>query len=61
MADQECPQCGCVIGDKAFRKAEVIYCCEPCAESCKCECGCVNESAQPARNAPMKGNRRGSA
>jgi len=58
MADQVCPECGCNIGDKAFKKEDgVIYCCEPCANTCKCECRCVDESQQAERHAPMKGRR----
>ena len=59
MADQVCPECGCSVGDKAYKKeGGVIYCCEPCADSCKCECGCIDESQQAERYAPMKGRRR---
>ena len=57
MADQVCPECGCNVDDKAYRRGGVIYCCEPCADGCKCECGCIDESPQAERHAPMKGSR----
>ncbi|MCE5265622.1 MAG: hypothetical protein LLG97_19110 [Deltaproteobacteria bacterium] len=57
MANQMCPQCGCIVGDKAFKRGGVVYCCEPCANGCKCECGCVDESARAERHAPLKGKR----
>ncbi len=59
-ADQACPNCGCYVRDGGFRRGRVVYCCEPCADSCKCECGCVDESVHSERHAPMKGRRRGS-
>ncbi len=57
MADQVCPQCGCVIGSKSFRKGDIVYCCEPCADNCQCECDCIDESKEPERRAPMKGQK----
>ncbi len=60
MEGQTCPSCGCYVGDHSFKRGGVIYCCEPCANSCKCECGCVDESDQAEWHAPMKRRRRGS-
>jgi hypothetical protein len=62
MAEPVCPECGCGIKDEAFEKGGVLYCCEPCATSCDCECGCLDESkAKPSgRLSPKKGPRRGS-
>ena len=62
MTDQKCPQCGCDIEDDAFEKEGAVYCCEPCAVSCECACGCIEES-KPAKagvRAPQTGRRRGS-
>jgi hypothetical protein len=60
MAAQECPKCGCNVSGNGFKRGGVTYCCEPCADNCKCECGCIDESEQAERHAPLKGNRRGS-
>ena len=43
MAEEICSQCGCEIEDDACEKDGVLYCCEPCATSCECECGCMEE------------------
>jgi len=41
MVEQICPVCGCTIGDEAYEKEGVKYCCEPCAAGeGQCECGC---------------------
>ena len=40
MAEQLCPVCGCTIGDEAYEKEGVIYCCESCATGEQCDCGC---------------------
>ncbi len=41
MTVQLCPVCGCSIGDEAYEKEEVTYCCEPCATGeGQCACGC---------------------
>ena len=40
MTEQICPTCGCAISDDAYEKEGVTYCCEPCATSERCECGC---------------------
>ena len=42
MVEQLCPACGCAIGDNAYEKEEVLYCCEPCASGGQCECGCCS-------------------
>lgn len=38
-----CPACGCVSGSDTYEKDGVFYCCEPCAISNECECGCLDE------------------
>jgi hypothetical protein len=44
MFQQRCPECGCLIGEDAFEKEGVVYCCEPCAMGEECECsGCAEE------------------
>jgi hypothetical protein len=40
MAEQICPACGCSIVTEGYEKDGVKYCCEPCATSGQCECGC---------------------
>ena len=40
MAEQLCLECGCSIGVDAYEKDGVLYCCQPCAMSGQCECGC---------------------
>ncbi len=40
MAEQLCPTCGCRIGVDAYEKDGILYCCQPCATSGQCECGC---------------------
>lgn len=40
MAEQLCPVCGCTVVDAGYEKNGVTYCCEPCAGSSSCECGC---------------------
>ena len=40
MTEELCPVCGCAIGDGAYEKDGQTYCCEPCASSSPCECGC---------------------
>ena len=42
MVEQICPACGCAIGDNAYEKEGVVYCCEPCASGGQCECGCCS-------------------
>ena len=44
MVEQLCPVCDCVIADEAYKKEEVVYCCEPCATAGQCECGCCEVS-----------------
>ena len=43
MAEEHCVECGCEIGDKAYETDGNVYCCEPCASSCECECGWLDE------------------
>jgi len=40
MVEEICPACGCTIAVDAYEKEGVKYCCEPCATSGQCECGC---------------------
>ncbi len=40
MVEQICPECGCRIGVDAHEKDGALYCCQPCATSSQCECGC---------------------
>ena len=40
MVEQLCPECGCSIGVDVYEKDGVLYCCQPCATSGQCECGC---------------------
>ena len=40
MAEQICPVCGCTIVSDGYEKEGVFYCCEPCATSGQCGCGC---------------------
>lgn len=40
MTEELCPVCGCSIGNNAYEKDGVSYCCEPCASGSPCECGC---------------------
>jgi len=40
MAEQICPACGCNIAGSGHESEGVVYCCEPCAGSSPCECGC---------------------
>ena len=41
MTEQICPVCGCSIGDEAYEKDGLKYCCEPCADQVgQCGCGC---------------------
>jgi hypothetical protein len=40
MTEQLCPACGCHIAGDAYEKDGVLYCCQPCATSGQCECGC---------------------
>jgi hypothetical protein len=49
MAEQICPECGCEIAEEGFEKEGIVYCCEPCATSCECVCGCMEEPAQDCR------------
>ncbi len=47
MTVQLCPVCGCSIGDEAYEKEEVTYCCEPCATGeGQCACGCCTISSK---------------
>ncbi len=43
MAEEICFECGCEIGDNAYEADGHLYCCEPCATSAECECGCLDE------------------
>ncbi len=54
MTHHICPVCGCEIKDGGYKKDDITYCCEPCADgsSCECECGC--HSPNPA-NIPDAG------
>lgn len=45
--EQLCPACGCHIGVDAYEKDEVLYCCQPCADSSQCGCGCCTETDVP--------------
>jgi hypothetical protein len=45
MTQQICPVCGCDIGGEGYKKEGVVYCCEPCAESGACKCGCCRPQA----------------
>ena len=45
MTKQICPVCGCDIGGEGYEKDGVVYCCEPCAESGACDCGCCRPQA----------------
>ena len=40
MAEQICPACGCHIAGTGYETDGMVYCCEPCAGSSPCECGC---------------------
>ncbi len=42
MTEQICPECGCSISGGGYEKSGVVYCCEPCAGSTSCECGCCH-------------------
>ena len=42
MTEQICPKCGCSISGGGYKKGGVVYCCEPCASSTSCECGCCH-------------------
>ena len=42
MAEPICPTCGCTVTDKSYKKEGVLYCCEACATSGECECGCCS-------------------
>jgi len=59
--DHTFPKCGCYIRGGGFKRGTVVYCCEPRAVDCKCDCDCTDETARPERHAPMKGRRRGAA
>jgi len=43
MGQQRCRRCGCVIGQQAYEKNGISYCCQACAERFECECGCISE------------------
>lgn len=40
MTEQLCPACGCHIASDGYEKDGVIYCCQSCADSDQCKCGC---------------------
>ena len=42
MAEQICPACGCSVVGAGHEKDGVTYCCEPCATSSPCACGCCS-------------------
>lgn len=42
MAEQICPTCGCHIAGTDHERDGMVYCCEPCATSNPCECGCCH-------------------
>ncbi len=46
MAEQYCPECGCVIGDRVRESNGAIYCCEPCANGDACECDGCNQTIE---------------
>jgi hypothetical protein len=49
MTEQICPACGCSVVGAGYEKEGVKYCCEPCAGSSPCSCGCchvVDEAAE---------------
>jgi len=51
MAEEQlCPVCGCQIGAFAYEKDSVLYCCEPCAESVQCDCGCCETVEEEVRD-----------
>ncbi len=37
-----CPACGCRVVNGGFEKDGVRYCCEACASSSACQCGCCH-------------------
>jgi hypothetical protein len=43
VEQQRCRRCGCVVGQQAYEKNGVRYCCQSCAERFECECGCISE------------------
>ena len=45
MTKQICPVCGCEISGGGYEKDGISYCCEPCAEGGRCECGCCHPQA----------------
>ena len=47
MAEQICPVCGCTIAGTGYETEGVVYCCEPCATSSPCECGCCTPIDEP--------------
>ena len=52
MTMQFCPTCGCIIGNEAYEKEGIAYCCEPCANESPCQCGCcktVKVEKKPAK------------
>jgi len=40
MTEQLCPVCGCQIVGDGYEQDDVLHCCQPCATSGQCECGC---------------------
>lgn len=42
-----CVRCGDALGYTAVERAELWYCCGPCADSDRCTCGCRPELARP--------------
>jgi hypothetical protein len=47
MAEQICPVCGCHIAGSGYESEGMVYCCEPCASSSPCECGCCTVHEEP--------------
>ena len=44
MANVKCPVCGCMIAvDRGIRLGSVVYCCQSCVDSQRCELGCTVE------------------
>ena len=43
VGQERCRRCGCVIGQQAYEKNGVRYCCQSCADRFECECGCISE------------------
>ena len=45
MTHHICPICGCEIKSDGYEKDGINYCCKPCAESGRYECGCYHPQA----------------